>query len=169
MAIHRVSSTSRVMIDTTVLVAGVVWPRFPFEVLQHGLRGDFDLVLCPTVIAEARRTFEVRFPGFAQAFEEFLAVVPYEEAVDPSAEEVWANATLMRDTTDVPVALAAIAAQVDYFVSEDKDYTAPGQPIQERLRVLLPGTFLNQVMGWSHEELERIRRRTWADLTVGEV
>ena len=28
-----------------------------------------------------------------------------------------------------------------------------------------PLAFLNEVMGWSHEELDRIKRRSWADLT----
>ena len=32
------STKLRVMVDTTVL-AGIIWPRFPYEVLQHALRG----------------------------------------------------------------------------------------------------------------------------------
>ena len=152
------------MVDTNVLIAGVVWPRFPHEVMMHGLRGDITLVLSPTVIAEARRNFGEHFSAYVDAFEDLLARLPFEDVLDPTKEEVQANRQLMRDFSDVPVALAAIAAQVDYFVSEDKDYTAPNQPIQEKLHVLLPGTFLNRVMGWSHEDLERIRIRTWADL-----
>jgi predicted nucleic acid-binding protein len=156
------------MVDTTVRVAGVVWPRFPHEVLQHGLRGDFALTLFPTVIGEARRKFAERFAAFAQDFEDFLVNAPYEQVSDPTAEDVRANERLMRDITDVPVALAAIKARVDSLITEDKDYTAPAQPIHDKLKVLLPGTFLNQVMGWSHEDLERIRRRTWADLPTSE-
>ena len=156
----------RVMVDTTVLVAGVVWPRFPYEVLRHALRADFDLVLCPIVIAEARRKFSERFPAFVQSFEDFLDNAPYEEVPDPEVEEVFANETLLRDLTDVPIALAAITAEVDYFVSDDKDYTAPNQPIHRKLRILLSGTFLNEVMGWSHEKLDPVRRRTWADFST---
>jgi len=165
MATGAGSDKPRVMVDTTVLVACVVWPRFPYEVLQHGLRADFELVLCPIVIAEARRTFSGRFPAFVQSFEDFVANVPYEEVPDPGPEEVFANQALMRDVTDVPVALAAIAAEVDYFVSDDKDYTAPSQPIHRMLRIRLSGTFLNEVMGRSHEELAAVRRRKWLDLS----
>jgi predicted nucleic acid-binding protein len=154
------------MVDTTLLVAGVVWPRFPYEVLQHALRNDFDLILCPIVIEEARRKFSDRFPAFVQRFEDFLGNAPYHAVPDPDAEDVFAYEALMRDVTDVPVALSAIVAEVDYFVTNDKDYTDPEQPIHKKLQILLPGTFLNVVMGWSHENLDAVRRRTWADITT---
>jgi predicted nucleic acid-binding protein len=154
------------MIDTTVILAGIVWPRFPYEVLQHALNGDFDLILCPTVIEEARGNFAHLFPAWSPAFEEFLRNVPYEAVADPLLSDIEANQSLMRDITDIPAALSAIQSQVDFFVTEDKDYTTPGQPIHEKLHILLPGTFLNLVMGWSHEELDSIRRRNWSDLAA---
>lgn len=152
------------MVDTTVLLAGIIWPRFPYEVLQHALRGDVTLVLCPYVLAQARRKFQERFPDFAQDFEDFLALVPYEEAPDPTSSQVAAQRHLVRDITDVPVALAAINAQVDYLVSDDKDLTAPTQPVHQQVRVLLSGTFLNDVTGWTHEALQDVRRRQWSDI-----
>ena len=154
----------RVMVDTTVLLAGIIWPRFPYEVLQHALRGDFQLVLCPFVLTEAHRKFHEIFPGFTDDFAEFLVDVPYERVSDPISSSVLANQQLMRDITDVPIALAAINAEVDYFVSDDKDFTAPDQPIHRILSILQTGTFLNEVMGRSREELTRIKRRTWADI-----
>ena len=154
------------MIDTTVILAGIVWPRFPHEVLQHALNGDFDLILCPTVIEEARGKFAELFPAWSPAFEDFLRNVPYEIVADPLLPEIQANQSLMRDVTDLPVALSAINAQVDFFVTNDKDYTAPGQSIHEKLNILLPGTFLNLVMDWSHEELDSIRRRNWSDIAA---
>lgn len=164
MATSPGSRPLRVMVDTTVLLAGMIWPRFPHEVLQHALRGDLTLVLCPYVLAQARRKFQERFSDFAQDFEDFLTLVPYEEAPDPTASQVAAQQHLVRDITDVPVALAALNAQVDYLVSDDKDLTALNQPVHQQLRVLLSGTFLNAVMGWTHEELEAVRRRQWPDL-----
>lgn len=56
------SSNVRVMVDTTVLVAGSVWPRWPHEVLLAAYRGEFQLVLCPYVIDQARRVLKGRFP-----------------------------------------------------------------------------------------------------------
>ncbi|MCL5074520.1 MAG: PIN domain-containing protein [Chloroflexi bacterium] len=152
------------MVDTTALVAGTIWPRFPYEVLQHVLWGDFTLVLSPYAIAQARRVLHRRFPAYLQDFEDLLLLIPYEEAPSPSPEEVTANRALVRDLTDVPLGLSAIAAGVDYLVSDDKDFTTPNQPIHGKLRILQSSTFLNEVMGHSHEELDRIKQRTWADI-----
>lgn len=65
------------------------------------------------------------------------------------------------------MALAAIRAGVDYLVSEDKDLTEVDETTVELRRYIYPlisGTFLRQVMGWSHEELEAVRGRTWDEV-----
>lgn len=157
-------ASPRVMADATVLIAGSAFPRWPFEVLQHALMGDFRLVLCPLVIAQARRHLQKDFPAFVERFENLLANVGYEAVPDPSPEEVRQSLKLVRDVDDVPVALAAIHAQVDYLVSEDKDFTTQDDSTAElrrRLKPILSGAFLRQVMGWSSEELEAVRKRQW--------
>ena len=50
--------------------------------------------------------------------------------------------------------LLSITAKVDYLVSEDKDLTTQDETTAElrrHLKVLLSGTFLREVMGWSSE------------------
>ena len=77
------------------------------------------------------------------------------------------NQGLVRDKIDIPIALAAINAKVDYLVSEDKDLTARDATtanLRQKLTVLLSGTFLREVVGWSSEQLESIRHRTWRDV-----
>lgn len=158
---------ARVMLDTTVLVAGSGWPRWPRELLLAGLRGEVQLVLSPYVIEQARRILSKHFPGHLQRFEEFLAVAPFELVPDPSPQDIARHKGLVRDETDLPIALAAINAQVDYLVSEDKDLTAQDATTEElhkQVKVLLPGTFLRQIMGWSGEQLEQLRGRNWKDL-----
>jgi predicted nucleic acid-binding protein len=157
----------RVMLDTTVLLAGTIWPRWPYAVLQHALQNDFRLVLAPVGLAEAYRKFQTRFPQHTPAFERFLNECRYETVANPTLEQVREHQNLMRDIHDVPLALAAILASVDYFVSDDKDFTAQtsqNAELHRQLKVLLPGTFLREVMGWSSEELERVRRRNWEEL-----
>jgi len=34
----------RVFLDANVLLAGIVFPRWPWEILRHALRGDLQLV-----------------------------------------------------------------------------------------------------------------------------
>src|SRR5258708_29827822 len=86
----------RAMIDATVLFAGIGWPRWSYEVLRHALRGDFDLVLSPLVIEQARRNLEKKLPEWVEEFEDWLRLCPFEVVEDPSQEEVAANPQLMR-------------------------------------------------------------------------
>lgn len=161
----------RVMVDASILIAGVVWPRFPYEVLRHALKGDFQLILSPYVIAQARRRIGERFPAYLDQFEDFLNLSGFEAVADPSPEQVQAEAGLVRDATDIPVALAAIQAGADYLVSEDKDLTVRDETtarLRSRLTVYTSGAFLREVMGWSSEALEAIRQRRWDDLSPPE-
>lgn len=154
----------RVMVDANVLVAGTGWPRFPYEVLQHAAAGDFQLVLSPFVIEEARTHLGKIEAALVERFDAFLEASAYEEIPTPAPEELAAEPDLVRDIEDIPVGLAAINARVDILVSLDKDLTDPSEPIHKRLKILLPGTFLREYMGWTSERLEEIRNRTWSDL-----
>lgn len=154
----------RVMVDATVLFAGTVWPRWSYEVLRHASQGDFSLVLAPLVIEQARRNLHRKFPQLLDRFDHWLASCPLEQVPDPSPQDEAAHRALVRHVEDVPVALAAIRAGVDYFVSEDKDFTADDattQAVHEQLKILRPVIFLREVMGWSSDELERVHKRDW--------
>ena len=157
----------RVMVDANVLIAGSVWPRWPYEVLQHALSGDFQLVLSPYVIAQAEAQIVKTFPDSAWRFRRLVEGSNVELVKTPTKRQIEEAAGLVRDPTDIPVALAAIEAKVDYLVSEDKDLTAQDETtkqLRDRLTVLISGTFLRVVMGWSSERLESIRYRGWKDL-----
>jgi predicted nucleic acid-binding protein len=159
----------RVMIDATVLVAGSGWPRWPREVLLAGLRNEIQLVVSQYVIDQARRALTNRLPQHLGRFEEFISQGLFEVVPDPSAEEVARHKGLVRDESDIPIVLSAMNAKVHYLVSEDKDLTSQDETtaeLRKQLDVLLSGTFLRQVLGWTSEELEAIRRRKWADLEI---
>ena len=152
------------MVDATVLIAGTVWPRWSYEVLNHALRGDFNLVLSPLVIEQARTNLRSKFPNYSGRFEFWLVVCPYGLVDDPGHNEVVANASLVRHIEDVPVALSAMTADVDCFVSDDKDFTeqsASTQELHRRLTIMRPVIFLREMMGWSSAELEKVRQRNW--------
>jgi predicted nucleic acid-binding protein len=157
----------RVFIDANVLVAGSAFPRWPYEVLRHAALGDFRLVLSPLVIKQTRRNLQKRFPEYTERFEAFIQSVEHDLVPDPTLPEVEANQNLVRDLSDVPVALLAISAQVEYLVSEDKDFTtddAATAELRRHFQIMLSGTFLREVMGWTHEQLESIRHRKWSDI-----
>jgi predicted nucleic acid-binding protein len=155
------------MLDATVLIAGIGWPRWSYEVLRHAVRGDFQLVLSPLVIEQARKHLARIAPNRVSDFEEWLQACGAEIEPDPTAKSVASSQHLVRQANDVPVALAAIAAGVDYFVSEDKDFTetaADNPELHRQLTIMRPVIFLREVMDWTSEALEQVRHRTWSEI-----
>ena len=141
----------RVMVDANILIAGSAWPRWPYEVLQHAWAGDFELVLCPLIIDSARHRLGEDFQDHLSRFDEFLATCDYEEVANPPREQVRRNQDLVRAPADVPIALAAMNAGVNYLVSEDKHLTSRDETtakLRQRIQPLISGTFLREVMGW---------------------
>lgn len=160
----------RVFVDANVLIRGITFPRYPYEILRLAAQHAIVLVLSPSVLADARRYLGLLFPEHLPKLEGFLATALVETVADPPAEEVAAHRDLVRDFKDVPVVLAAARAGIDCLISTDADLTdmdsstaalrqliAPGQ-------VMKPGAFLNEIAGWSHADLEAISRRQWRDI-----
>lgn len=152
----------RVMVDANILYAAIGWRRWPYEVLRHVLRKDIRLVLSERVIAEATEEIGADFPDQVHAFRRLLAMLKPEMVPGPTERQIAKNKTLLPDPDDVPIALAAINAKVDYFVSEDKHFTTRDKAraeLHRRLKVMISGTFLREVMGWTSKELARVHKR----------
>jgi len=158
----------RVAVDANVLIAGFGWPRWPYEVLHHAIEGDVQLVLSPLVIEEAKRRIQMHLPERVDLFELFLLTIDYELTPIPTKDEVKANQTLVRDIKDVPIALSVMKANVDYFVTYDRDFTDQNETtakVREAIPgIMLPPVFLRQVMNWTSDQLEDIRHRNWSDM-----
>lgn len=156
------------MADTNILISGVIFPRAAYEFLRHALRGDFTLVVSEQILAEVRRWMEKKAtPLQRAALEVFLEEGAFEIVPDPPAEEIRQHTNLVRDVKDIPIVLAAIQAGVDFLVTNDQDLIAEGETTALLRRYVSPMhvvTFLREVMGWSPEELEAVRQRTWEEV-----
>ena len=155
------------MMDVNVLIAGSIWPRWQYAILQHALKGDFQLVLAPLILESARRHIRDIDARQLSRFDRFLEDCAYELVDNPTRQKVKQNLDLVRSEADVPIALAAVNARVDYFVTYDADFTDKNETT-EKVRqaipgIILPPVFLRDVLGWTSEELESIRDRDWED------
>jgi len=159
----------RVTLDANVIIAGLLLPRWPHEVMRAALGEFVDLVIPVQVIVEVRR--HLSHASQTAAFHFFLETSRHEELPMPTASEVRQNLDLVRSEKDVPIALALLEGNVDILVTSDRDFTEPtatAERFRRRVRVMLPAVFLREVIGWSSEALEQVRNRTWTDL-VGEI
>ena len=144
--------------DANVLIRGITFPRYPYEILRLATRHEIVMVISPTVLADARHYLSTLFPNHLPKLD------------DPTLDEVRNHRDLVRDIKDVPVVLAAVKASVDYLVSTDADLTdvdASTEALRlllEPAKVLRVGTFLHDVMGWSHQALDSISRRRWDEI-----
>ena len=160
----------RVFVDANVLIRGITFPRFPYEILRLAAQQKIILIVSPSVLADARHYLTALFPAHLPKLDALLAIAAVEIAADPTAEEVSAQRNLVRDVKDVPVVLAAAKAHVNYLVSTDADLTDMDESTEALRAMIAPGkvlrvgVFLNQVMGWSHEDLEAISRRQWREI-----
>ncbi|HZS94221.1 MAG TPA: PIN domain-containing protein, partial [Chloroflexota bacterium] len=113
----------RLLLDSTILIKGISFPRLPYEILRLGLRGEAEIVVSPLVLDAARRNVRWKYPHLVGDYDAVIRNLDPEIVPDPTVDEVKKNLGLCRDEDDVPVALAAIAARVDYLVTNDIDLT----------------------------------------------
>jgi len=61
---------------------------------------------------------------------------------------------------------------VDFLVSTDSDLTDVDETTEKLRQAIAPGrvlkvgTFLNEIMGWTHDALDAIARRLWDELST---
>jgi hypothetical protein len=104
------------------------------------------------VIENTRLYIQRLFPDHAASLELLLATLKYDLTPNPGREDVEAHPGLVRDSKDIPVALAAIRAGADYLVGTDRDFTAIDESTAELRRYIkaMPaGLFPREVMGWT--------------------
>ena len=113
----------RVVIDTNVLLAGLLWRGPPYELLQHARSGALTFISSPELLAElsevlARPKFDEIVKRSKSSREQILVQVRMlAEVIDPPP----LPQPVCRDPDDDAVLALAMAAQADAIVSGDED------------------------------------------------
>ncbi len=160
-------SSLRVMLDSNVIISGIAYPRYCFEILKYALEHKFKLVLSEIIAREVNKNIHKKFPAYVNDLKEFLLNCPFELVSRPQKADIAKNRDLIRDGGDIPIALSAIQAEVDFFVTGDRDFLEDDNVIKKlrkHFTILSPADFLREIMHWSDEDIEKIRKRNWVDL-----
>jgi putative PIN family toxin of toxin-antitoxin system len=113
----------RAIIDTNVLLAGLLWHGTPHALIEHVRNGTLTLISSPTLLAEltevfARPKFDAILIRSSTSRERSLDEVrAFAEIIEPAP----LPKPVCRDPDDDAVLALALAAQVDFIVSGDND------------------------------------------------
>lgn len=113
----------RAVIDTNVLVSGLLWHGAPHELIEHTRNGTLGLVSSPMLLSELERVicrpkFELILTRSNTSRESALVELrQLAELIEPPP----LAAPVCRDPDDDAVLALAIAAQVDLIISGDDD------------------------------------------------
>ena len=113
----------KVMIDTNIIISAALNPSgFVAKSLYKALVFPFEPVVCDYIVDEIHRKFQEKFPKDIIHLEAFLYnALQTIEVIDTPEDESTAEAAI-RDAKDRPIIRAAIAGNVDYLLTGDKDF-----------------------------------------------
>ena len=119
----------RVMVDTNVLISGMVFGG-PERRLLEVIRRCHTLVITDYLLAEATEVLARKFPGGEGLLDVLLQSFKVERLPLPSIAKVREAGHHLRDPKDAAVLASALQAGPEVFVSGDKDlHTAKVQTL----------------------------------------
>jgi putative PIN family toxin of toxin-antitoxin system len=122
------SGPLRLLLDTNVVVAGLLWNGPPRRLIEYAIGGtSVELFSSPELIEELRQT--LGYPKFAARIE--LAgtsvqslVETYRDIVSLASPKIVPR-IVMNDADDDHVIAAALAAETDFIVTGDRRHLLP--------------------------------------------
>lgn len=115
----------KIMIDTNILVSGMLFKGNERQLLKYAQEKKFTLLVSDFSIAEARNVLIRKFPGKEYILDEIIRLLPVKIVPVPSQEKIKRAQKIIRDTKDAVILATAIESGLDAFVSGDKDFHTP--------------------------------------------
>jgi putative PIN family toxin of toxin-antitoxin system len=130
----------RAVLDTNVLISGLLWRGAPHSRLLAAEAGLFELVLAESILAELRDKLVTKFHHTAEdAGEEVSRVRKCARLVEITDQHGWVPA----DLDDDRFVETAIAARAEFIVSGDRHLQTIGSV--DGVEVLSPRQFLERI------------------------
>jgi len=130
----------KVLLDTNVIVSAVTTRGLCADVLRTVL-AEHELLICPQILAEVRRTLRTKFFIPVKLTNEYLQFLQQDAIlVEPLNMPSRLN---IRDKEDVAIISAALHGKADIFVTGDKELQ--DIKIISRMRILSPRAFWEEM------------------------
>ncbi|MDP1613683.1 MAG: putative toxin-antitoxin system toxin component, PIN family [Sulfuritalea sp.] len=137
----------RLVLDTNVVVAGLLWSGHPRQLLDLAINGDVALFSSPALIEELAHT--LNYPKFSQRIAAHCATTPSALTVRYSALVTLVTPSevprvIEQDADDDQVLACALAANANLIVSGDKHLHSLGGAYQG-IRIATPAEAIHSV------------------------
>ena len=111
----------RVMFDTNLLISAGIFAGKRTTALTLQIADEHTILLSSRIIDELREVMDIKFPDKKAVLERFLKRLSYEIAYTPTEidNDIYPK---IRDKNDYPILASAIIADVDVFITGDKDF-----------------------------------------------
>jgi putative PIN family toxin of toxin-antitoxin system len=108
------------MLDTNVLLSAILFPGQTMNAMMSKATTEHQLVLSSYIVDELIETIKAKFPHRLSDIDKYLNQLSYELVYAPINPEL--GLFEIRDPSDYPVLYSAISADVDVFITGDKDF-----------------------------------------------
>ncbi len=138
----------RLVLDTNVLVSGLLFPGGPPSRLVRAWRsGAFELVISDFILDELTRTWAHLAPRLKASSDDLADFI---DTIGMRAELLRIDAAMLaqagaagsRDPNDLPVLALLIGSRADHLVTGDKDLLA----LADSYPILKPADFMDRFM-----------------------
>lgn len=136
------TSIPRVILDTNVFVSGIFWSGPPRVILRAWQEKAIELVLSIEIFDEYKRVFEILTKKYPP-----VDLSPFIEIVAREArffEPIILDESVSSDPDDDKFIACALAAEVDYIVSGDKDLLTVNN--YQGLKIIKPSAFVKMYL-----------------------
>jgi len=111
-----------VMLDTNILISAGLFYSSRLAELTKRITNSYTIVLSNQILEEFQTVMEQKFPHKKKIFENFLKELNYETVMTPLEIDLEIYPKI-RDKKDYPILASAILADVDVFITGDKDFS----------------------------------------------
>ena len=111
----------RVMLDTNIIISTGIFSVNKSTLHVFSIADKYDIVLSTQIIEELYTVIERKFQNKKPDLERFLNSLNYDVAITPKNinDDIYPK---IRDKKDYPILASAIIADVDVFITDDKDF-----------------------------------------------
>ncbi|TLM98908.1 PIN domain-containing protein [bacterium] len=149
-------SKPTIFLDSSALIAGIISAQGAARVLLLLAEdGKIIIMVSEQVIAEVERNIARKMPRALPLVREMILRANIQILRDPRPEEVQSRIDWIHHAADVPILVAAAAANVDFLATLNKHHFLDDPEVAQHsgLRIGTPGDALAWVRDWLTKQL----------------